>query len=195
MISKTNRKYKMDENTNTFDSEKFDWLINESILTYNLGGAIFMHYYDAATEEDKNNPSWQNQGIYFWYENEPFENKSLPDEFENFERKLFILDEFPQFLEIRAGKAIPWFGKVGGGTKLFFSYEEQPIKLSEAKKLNAFNYIEKVSLNVANLALLQDRDNYIFHADKKVSFVDSQPTYNGEKRLYLNCIINRNLPF
>lgn len=168
-------------NQNKSETGKFDWLINESILTFDLGGDIFMHYYDSQTEEDKNNPSWQNQGIYFWYDKEPFENKSLPDDFLNFETKTFLLNKLPEYIEIRTGKAIPWFGKIGGGSKLFFSYEDQPIKLPEAKKINAFTYIEKTYLNMDNLALLQDRDNYIFHADKDISFIDTLPTYKGER--------------
>ena len=164
-----------------FDAEKFDWLINESILTFNLGGDLLMHYHNPEAVEDKHDPSWQNQAVYFWYDNEPFERKSLPDEFDNFEKQVFTISQIPEGIKIKSGQAMPWFGKPGGVTKLFFSYLENPITLQEAYKLNAICYVEKVSLTIANLGILQDRDNYRFITEKGVSFDGSLPVFEGKK--------------
>jgi fructoselysine-6-P-deglycase FrlB-like protein len=63
-----------------FEPNKIDWLINDSILTF-IPRELYMHYWDSATEKNLQNPSWQNQGVFFWNNNEPFERKSLPEFF------------------------------------------------------------------------------------------------------------------
>ena len=57
-----------------FDSDKFDWLLNESTLIFHSGESL-LHYFNSETKKDLQNPAWQNQGIYFWREDENFEKK------------------------------------------------------------------------------------------------------------------------
>ncbi|PBJ12840.1 hypothetical protein [Flavobacterium sp. ACN6] len=168
--------------TNSFEPNKIDWLINDSILTF-MPRELYMHYSDATTVKDLQNPSWQNQGIYFWQEKEAFENKSLPEFFETMDQKLFVINEAPDYIDLVSGKAMPWFGMPGGGEKFFFRYDEStPVTLEEAHKLNIINYVKIVELNYDNLGVLNDRDNYCFLIDpKEVKFEDQLFFLNGEK--------------
>ena len=156
---KTTEEIKIEENK--FEPNKIDWLINDSILTF-MPRELYMHYWDNNTEKNLQDPSWQNQGIFFWDNNEPFEKKSLPDFFENFEKKQFIFNTVPDYISMVSAKAIPWFGMPGGGDKLSLTYEDNSITLEEAHKLNIINYIEITELNYENLSVLNDRDNYYF---------------------------------
>lgn len=162
------------------DNAKIDWYINESILTFNNGDA-FMHYHNKETEKNPHDPTWQNQGIYFWKNDELFENKSLPDEFLQFDKKTFLINEIPEFISIAAGKAMPWFGKPGGGDKYFFRYENNPISIEEAKKLKVLFYFQYVEITNDNCSLLNDRDNYVFQLDKRVSFKEKEFYFEGSK--------------
>jgi hypothetical protein len=161
-------------------SAKIDWCINESILTFDTGDS-FMHYFDSNTEIDKNNPAWQNQGLFFWKDKESFEKKSLPDDFLKFERKTFLLNKIPDYIEIAAGKAMPWFGKPGGGDKYFFKYEDNPITIEEAEKLNVISYFDYTDINEQNLSILKDRDNYIFQLDRIVEYKNKEFYYQNSK--------------
>lgn len=173
---------KIENKEDTFESNKIDWLINDSILTF-MPRELFMHYFDGSTVKDLQNPSWQNQGIYFWKEKEPFENKSLPELFEKMERKLFVINEGPDYITMASGKAMPWFGMPGGGDKFFFRYDETTtVTLEEAQKLDIIRYVEIVELNYDNLSILNDRDNYCFIIDpKEVKFENQLFYYDGEK--------------
>ncbi|QLC66958.1 hypothetical protein LPB248_11825 [Flavobacterium sp. LPB0248] len=167
---------------NKFDTNKIDWLINDSILAF-MPRELFMHYSDSTTTKDPQDPSWQNQGLYFWREKEAFENKSLPEFFETMEQKLFIINEVPDYISLVSGKAMPWFGMPGGGEKFFFRYDETtPVTLEEAYKLNVINYVEIVELSHDNLSVLNDRDNYCFLIDPyEVKYEDQLFYLNGEK--------------
>ncbi|WP_109300015.1 glycohydrolase toxin TNT-related protein [Aquimarina sp. AU474] len=140
-----------------------------------------MHYFDLKTEIDKNNPAWQNQGMFFWKADEVFEKKSLPDDFLQYEQKTFLLSEIPEYIDIAAGKAMPWFGKPGGGDKYFFKYEDSPITIEEARKLNVITYFNYVTLHENNLSILNDRDSYIFQLDKTIEFRDKEFYYANDK--------------
>ncbi len=48
------------------------------IMTHDL----YMHYHTDDIVEDASNPEWQNQALFFWKNNEAFEKKSLPPNFE-----------------------------------------------------------------------------------------------------------------
>ena len=155
--------------TKEFDSNKIDWLINDSILTF-FPRDLYMHYLDINTKKDQYDPSWQNQGVFFWMDDEPFERKSLPEFFESYERKPFIFDQFPDYIELVSAKAIPWFGMPGEGDKYCLRYEENPINIEEALKLNIIKYVEIIELNFENLSVLNDRDNYFFLIDPEIKF-------------------------
>lgn len=173
---------KTETEANEFEPNKIDWLINDSILTF-MPRDLFMHYFDANTVKDNNDPSWQNQGIYFWKDSEAFENKSLPDFFENMDRKLFIINESPDYISMVSAKAMPWFGMPGGGEKYFLRYDEStPVTLEEAHKLNIIKYVEVVTLNYDNLSVLSDRDNYCFLINpEEVKYEDTLFYLDGEK--------------
>lgn len=166
---------------NKFEPNKIDWLINDSILTF-MPRELYMHYWDNNTEKNLQDPSWQNQGVYFWNNNEPFERKSLPEFFENFEKKLFVFNETPDYISLVSAKAIPWFGMPGEGDKFCLRYDDHPITLEEAHKLNIINYVEIIELNYENLGVLNDRDNYCFLINPKEVTFENQLFYlNGEK--------------
>ncbi|HEU0125370.1 hypothetical protein [Flavobacterium sp.] len=167
---------------NQFEPNKIDWLINDSILTF-MPRELYMHYSDSETEKDFQNPSWQNQGIYFWREKEAFENKSLPEFFQTMNQRLFVINEAPEYINLVSGKAMPWFGMPGGGEKFFFRYDEStPVTLEEAHKLNIIKYVEVIELNFDNLSVLNDRDNYCFLIDpNEVKFEDQLFYFEGEK--------------
>ena len=171
---------KIENKEDTFESNKIDWLINDSILTF-MPRDLYMHYSDNTATKDLQNPSWQNQGIFFWMNDEPFEKKSLPEFFESFEKKLFIFHEIPDYIELVSAKAIPWFGMPGGGDKYCLRYNENPITLDEALKLNIIKYVEIIELNFENLSVLNDRDNYFFLINPKVKFENGLFYYDGEK--------------
>jgi hypothetical protein len=167
---------------NKFNTNKIDWLINDSLLAF-MPRELFMHYSDSNTAKDLQDPSWQNQGLYFWKEKEAFENKSLPEFFETMDQKLFFINEVPDYISLVSGKAMPWFGMPGGGEKYFFRYDETtPVTIEEAHKLNIINYVEIVELNHDNLSILNDRDNYCFLFDPhEVKYEDQLFYLNGKK--------------
>lgn len=166
---------------NKFEPNKIDWLINDSILTF-MPRELYMHYWDGTTQKNLQDPSWQNQGIFFWNNNEPFERKSLPEFFETLEKKLFVFTDVPDYISLVSAKAIPWFGMPGEGDKFCLRYDDNPITIEEAYKLNIINYVEIIELNYENLSVLNDRDNYCFLIDPKEVKFENQLFYlNGEK--------------
>lgn len=163
------------------NSSKVDWLLNESVLTFHNGNA-FMHYFDNNTKKNKLDPSWQNQGIYFWKESEEFDKKSLPDDFLKLDKKFFLIENIPAYIEAVSGKAMPWFGKPGGGEKFFFRYEGEPITLEEAKSLNIIAYFEYIKLDESNLSVLNDRDGYMFLLKSdEIEFINKELYYKNNK--------------
>lgn len=166
---------------NNFEPNRIDWLINDSILTF-LPRELYMHYWDSTAEKDLQDPSWQNQGIFFWTDKEAFENKSLPEFFDNLERKLFIFNTVPDYISLVSAKAMPWFGMPGGGDKFCLRYDDKPITIEEALKLNIIQYIEIIELNYENLSVLNDRDHYSFLIDpNEVQFQNQLFYLNGEE--------------
>lgn len=170
------------ETEQNFEPNRIDWLINDSILSF-MPRDLYMHYADANTVKNLQDPSWQNQGLYFWKEKEAFVNKSLPEFFETMDQKLFVINEAPDYISLVSAKAIPWFGMPGGGEKFYFRYEETtPVTLEEAHKLNIIKYVEIIELNYGNLSVLSDRDNYYFLIDPKEVKFENQLFYlNGEE--------------
>ena len=166
------------EESESFHIDKFDWLLNESILTFIMDPEILMHYYDPKTVKNKQDPSWQNQGIYFWSNTEKFEKKSLPDHFLQFEKKTFLFEKGSEYVRIQSAKAIPWFGKPGGGIKNYFTFNNEQITIEEALDLKNIRYIKFVELTKDNLSILQDKANYVFVTDKNLSFKNTLPFYN-----------------
>ncbi|RZS93385.1 glycohydrolase toxin TNT-related protein [Aquimarina brevivitae] len=163
-----------------FNKSKIDWHLNESILTFDTG-KLFMHYYAPNQKVDKNNPAWQNQGVFFWENDEHFDKKSLPDDFLSMETKLFLIQSIPDYIQVAAGKAMPWFGKPGGGTKYFFKYEDNPITLEEAHHLKIMKYVDVITITPDNISILNDRDNYVFNLSDKVTYKDKEFYLNQQK--------------
>lgn len=162
------------------ENHKIDWHINESLLTFNKADA-YMHYFDVKAVKNSQDPSWQNQGVYFWKNSENFSKKSLPDEFLKLEHKTFLINKIPDYITLAVGKAIPWFGKEGGGEKHFFRYEGNPITIEEAHKLNIITYFDFVKLNKDNLSILNDRDSCFFLTDKLVEYKNQEFYLKGAK--------------
>lgn len=61
------------------------------IMTHQL----FVQHTGGNLIDDPNNPSWQNQALYFWMYDEPFEKKSLTPEFKEYTKQHFIFNEVP----------------------------------------------------------------------------------------------------
>lgn len=175
----------------TANIAKIDWHINESILTFNTGDA-YMHYFNKNADKNTQDPAWQNQAIYFWNANELFEKKSLPDEFLQYEKRTFLIHEIPDYISVALGKAMPWFGKPGGGDKYFFQYEKKPISLEEAEKLNIILYFDYVTITKDNISILNDRDNYVFRLDKSVLFKEKE-FYVDNTKIALSELYHKNL--
>ena len=174
-----------------FEIDKIDWLINDSILTF-LPRELFMHYWDGVTIKDMQDAAWQNQGIYFWKEQETFEKKSLPPHFQDLNSKLFVFNKVPDYISLASGLAMPWFGMPGGGEKLFFRYEGNPITLEEAERLGAIKYVKITDLNFDNLSILNDRDNYQFLVDPNEVTFQNQIFYLNEKEISLAALYQKN---
>ena len=158
-------------------------LIDNSILNFVQEDQLFMHYFDANLEKNESNPVWRNQGIYFWSKNEKFEKKSLPDNFLKLKTKFLTLNinSIKGDIQLSKGEVAPWFGKPGGGEKLFFLKNGQEISIEEAFDLNAIIYLEKTSLNSKNIAILQDKENYIFITKQGITFDKSTPLLDGKE--------------
>lgn len=167
-------------NYNKVENSKIDWEINESTLTF-YNGKSFMHYYDEKTQKEESNPAKQNLTDFFWTDNESFEKKSLPDYFQDFEKRKFIVKNLPKEISIAQGKAMPWFGKPGGGDKHFFKFNNNTITISEIQKLNLISYFEYLELDESNISILKDRDNYIYKLDYSVVYENQEFYYGGIK--------------
>jgi hypothetical protein len=175
---------KIESEENKFDADKIDWLINDSILTF-MPRELYMHYWDENAVKDNQDPAWQNQGIYFWKENEPFEKKSLPPHFQDLEKKLFVFDTVPDYISLVSTLAMPWFGMPGHGEKFVLRYDDNPITLEEALKLGAIKYVDIITLNFENLSVLNDRDNYQFLINPSEVKFENQIFYLNGKEISL----------
>lgn len=147
-------------------SPKLKALVEQSrlqIMTHQL----FMHYDSGSAVEDPNNPSWQNQAVYFWKHDEPFEKKSLPPEFKEYAKRYFIFNEVPAGYSLQSGEAIPWFGMPGGGTKYFVASNGNPVSIPALVANNIVRTTELIALTENNSEVLNKTDEYFFLMDQE----------------------------
>ncbi|MEQ8580340.1 MAG: glycohydrolase toxin TNT-related protein [Marinoscillum sp.] len=147
-----------------------------------LNHQLFMHYFDENTSPEPENPAWQNQGIFFWSANEPFEKKSLPPEFQHLEERYFIVNEIPSKYSVSKGDVMPWFGMPGGGEKYFILSGQSQIPINELISSGSLSYLELVSLTKDNMAMLHDREHYYLLLDSET--VRYEP--NSDKFFFKN---------
>lgn len=151
------------------------------IMTHEL----FMHYMSNNLQDDPNNPAWQNQALYFWSKDEPFEKKSLPADFESYPKYFFIFNQLPPDLKLSAGEVIPWFGMPGKGTKYFISYQENPVPIKLLLEKGIIKRVDVVNLTKNNSSVLQDRQNHFFIMDqKRLQFKDGKFIHNNSNILF-----------
>jgi hypothetical protein len=146
------------------------------IMTHQL----FMHHQKNDLIDNPNDPAWKNQAIYFWKGNEKFERKSLPPEFREYEKHYFIVNGVPKELQLNHGKAMPWFGMEGNGDKYFFSFNGAEVRLKELAVRNIIQYVQTPQLNMENVSILNDRENYFWLMDTEmIGYENNSFQYNG----------------
>ena len=145
-------------------SDEISDAVNRSTLKM-LNHQLFMHYFDANTAPDPDNPAWRNQGLFFWKAKETFDRKSLPPDFKKFEECYFIVNELPPEISVSKGIVAPWFGMPGGGDKYSFVSGENLIPINDLLSSKALTYVQIVVLNRGNLDILNDRENYYLSLD------------------------------
>jgi hypothetical protein len=155
--------------------------VNKSTLKM-LNHELFMHYYDENTPPNPQDQGWRNQGIFFWAATEPFEKKSLPPEFKEFEHRFFIVNGVPDSLTLSASIVMPWFGMPGGGEKLFFSEGEAHIPIDALVQAKILSYVDIIDLNEGNLHILTNREQYYLLLGDDVDYEPSTDTFYFQER-------------
>ncbi len=139
---------------------------------------LYMHYWTAdITDEFTEDQEWQNKVMYFWKADEPFAKKSLPSEFETFEKRYFLF-ESASGIEVLVGKAAPWFGQPGLGDKHVCKIDGRKVIIPELKNKGMVTYVKPVTLTESNLDVLNKRDDYFFLVDERIT-----PFQNGNFHL------------
>ncbi|WP_051313060.1 glycohydrolase toxin TNT-related protein [Sporocytophaga myxococcoides] len=170
-----------DNSLSKFSSELRDKIESSTLqlLTHDL----FMHYSSDNLVENFSNPEWQNQAIYFWRNDEPFEKKSLPPHFNGLQYKIFIINDLPPSVSASGGPAIPWFGMPGGGIKYFFQSNGQQIPLKELVANDNLSYIQLIELTDSTPDIFEDCDNYFFLLNKEIIKFDNGNFIYNEKEI------------
>ena len=151
------------------------------IMTHEL----FMHYMKDGLKDDPSNPAWQNQALYFWSKDEPFEKKSLPAEFDNYPRHYFIFNQLPPELKLSAGEVMPWFGMPGKGTKYFVSYQDNPVPIKLLLEKGVIKKVEVINFTESNASVLQDKQNHFFIMNqKRLQYKDGKFIHNNAEILF-----------
>lgn len=143
---------------------------------------LYMHYWTPNLVcENPDDPEWQNQAVFFWKAEEPFEKKSLPPVFETFQQKHFVFNPGNHDISLSVGQAIPWFGMPGLGDKHSCLLDDQPVTIPELYEIGAVTYIQPVELSADNLGILTDRENHFFLIDERITtFADNQFYLDGK---------------
>jgi len=155
-------------------------LLNKATLPV-LPQPLFMHYLNPNLVENKDDPEWQNQIIYFWKATEKFEKKSLPANFKTFGQHYFVINKMPKELSVSTVTAIPWFGMEGGGKKFFFLKDGQDVSLKYLTEIGVLQYVKLINLTANNSTVLTDRNNYCFVMDENlVTFKNNNFIYKNK---------------
>lgn len=162
---------------NLSDEQKM--LIENSTISLRTG-QLYTHYWtDNLICTDRNDQEWQNKVMFFWKAEEPFPKKSLPPFFETFKTKYFLFGGDTSIIKLKVGQAMPWFGMPGLGEKHVCEVNGQDVTIPELNKLGIVEYIEQIELTNENSKILNDRENYFFLIDERIT-----PFRNGN--FYLN---------
>jgi hypothetical protein len=163
----------------TFSAELKDKIESSTLqlMTHDL----YMHYWSDNTITEATDPEWKNQAIFFWQYTEPFEKQSLPPNFKEFQKKLFIVNELPESVSVLAGKVIPWFGMPGGGTKYSFSKNDQPVEIKDLIGDKALSYVEIIQLTDSTSDLLSDTENHYFLINSNIITFENGKCYHRNK--------------
>ena len=133
-------------------------------------GQLYMHYWtDNLICTDRNDQEWQNKVMFFWKAEEPFPKKSLPPNFEKFKVKHFLFQGDTSNISVQIGQAIPWFGMPGLGEKHVCEINNEKMTIPELYELGFVEYIEQVELTNENLEILNDKENYLFLIDERLT--------------------------
>ena len=136
---------------------------------------LYMHYWtDNLLCENPNDQEWQNKVMFFWKAEEAFPKKALPQIFETFKVKNFVIVGDTSNISLQVGRAMPWFGMPGLGEKHFCEINDQKTSIPELNKLGIVEYVEPVELTNNNLDILTNRDDYFFLVDDRIT-----PYQNG----------------
>jgi hypothetical protein len=144
---------------------------------------LFMHYWSDDLKEEIENPEWQNQAVFFWKFKETFEKKSLPPNFQELQKKNFIVNGLPENINVSAGQVMPWFGMPGGGTKYFFQNSDKQIPIDKLAKNNGISYVDVIELSDSNSDLLTKTDEYYFLMDTTMISFDKGKFYFEQKEI------------
>lgn len=144
---------------------------------------LFMHYWSENLKEEIENPEWQNQALFFWKFKEPFEKKSLTPNFQELQKKIFIINGLTENINVSAGQVMPWFGMPGGGTKYFFQDSDKLIQIDYLVKMNAISYVDIIQLSDSNSDLLTKTDEYFFLMDTTMISFDKGKFYFEQKEI------------
>jgi hypothetical protein len=129
---------------------------------------LFMHYLSDNLKKEPGNPDWENQAVFFWDYDEPFEKKSLPAEFKTYREHYFVYSKaLPEGMSFLWGKVIPWFGMPGGGKKYHVEFNGAHVPVKELIQRGSFEEVEIVTLTQENSDILQKRGEYFFFIDEK----------------------------
>jgi hypothetical protein len=150
-----------------------EWIDKSTILLRT--GQLYMHYWtDNLVCTDRNDPEWRNKVMFFWKAEEPFPRKSLPSVFETFKVKYFLFTGDTSSISLQVGQAMPWFEMPGLGEKHVCEMNGEKVAIPELNKLGLVEYVEPVELTNDNLAILTNKEDYLFLIDDRIT-----PFQNG----------------
>ncbi|MGC9458463.1 hypothetical protein [Vibrio genomosp. F10] len=154
--------------------------IEESTLDI-LNCDIYMHYSQYGLTEKRGDPEWENQEFHFWLAREKFERKSLPKQFQSFDQRIFFISSDRNDISIVKREVPPEFGMEGGATKYTFVRGKGMLKIRQLARDGVIRYLRPERLDLSNLNILQDKDNYFFllnHCDLR--FIENRFYLDGE---------------
>jgi len=164
---------------NSVTKEQRQWL-DVSTLWFERDKDIFMHYYRDGLAENRDDPEWENQAIFFWYAHEQFSKKSLPPHFESFKKHYFSFKETVlENVHLLKGQVAPWFGQPGGGSKLYCEKNGQMLTIAELRQMNLIEFFEIVEPQNITPQMIQDREHFYFLATDSLDFIEGFPAING----------------
>lgn len=132
-------------------------------------GNLYSHFWEQEWKADEpENPEWYNQAIYFWKKEEPFEKKSLPPTWRNYNENFFIIETLKDSMNLWSELVVPWFGMSGEGERFCFKHKDCQITLREAYENKMIIYVNPVDITEDTLGNLKDKENYLILVDRRI---------------------------